>query len=99
MVRDTRANSRPSNNLNNMNMINNFFPQQHSTPSSPSPSTKNSTRSTLLEEFRNNKVKKYELQDIVGHIVEFSGDQVKYSLFAFFLLIDLSTVLDLSSKD
>lgn len=75
MVRDTRINSRPTNNLNNMNMINNFFPQQHPTPSSPSPSTKNSNRSTLLEEFRNNKVKKYELQDIVGHIVEFSGDQ------------------------
>lgn len=32
-------------------------------------------RSSLLEEFRINKNKKYELQDIVGHIVEFSGDQ------------------------
>jgi len=32
-------------------------------------------RSTLLEEFRNNKNKKFELHDIVGHIVEFSGDQ------------------------
>ncbi|KAJ3285843.1 mRNA binding protein puf3 [Borealophlyctis nickersoniae] len=32
-------------------------------------------RSALLEEFRNNKNKKYELRDIVGNIVEFSGDQ------------------------
>ncbi|TPX66821.1 hypothetical protein SpCBS45565_g04235 [Spizellomyces sp. 'palustris'] len=32
-------------------------------------------RSALLEEFRNNKNKKYELRDIVGSIVEFSGDQ------------------------
>ncbi|KAJ3126390.1 mRNA binding protein puf3 [Nowakowskiella sp. JEL0407] len=32
-------------------------------------------RSQLLEEFRNNKNKKYELLDIVGSIVEFSGDQ------------------------
>ncbi|KAG4302093.1 hypothetical protein PCANB_001625 [Pneumocystis canis] len=32
-------------------------------------------RSSLLEEFRNNKTKKYELKDIFGHIVEFSGDQ------------------------
>ncbi|TPX42597.1 hypothetical protein SeMB42_g03226 [Synchytrium endobioticum] len=32
-------------------------------------------RSPLLEEFRNNKIKKYELRDIVGSIVEFSGDQ------------------------
>eukprot|EP01119_Soliformovum_irregulare_P003593 TRINITY_DN1429_c0_g1_i1.p1 TRINITY_DN1429_c0_g1~~TRINITY_DN1429_c0_g1_i1.p1 ORF type:complete len:819 (+),score=254.62 TRINITY_DN1429_c0_g1_i1:2889-5345(+) len=33
------------------------------------------SRSSLLEEFRNNKNKKYELADIQGHIVEFSGDQ------------------------
>lgn len=33
-------------------------------------------RSKLLEEFRNTKnIKKYELKDIVGHFVEFSGDQ------------------------
>ncbi|KAG9320155.1 hypothetical protein KVV02_004292 [Mortierella alpina] len=33
-------------------------------------------RSPLLEEFRNNKNnKKYELQDIAGSVVEFSGDQ------------------------
>ncbi|KAG5519279.1 hypothetical protein PMAC_001904 [Pneumocystis sp. 'macacae'] len=32
-------------------------------------------RSPLLEEFRNNKNKKYKLKDIFGHIVEFSGDQ------------------------
>ncbi|KAI8359062.1 armadillo-type protein [Choanephora cucurbitarum] len=34
-----------------------------------------SMRSALLEEFRNCKNKKYELKDIAGHIVEFSGDQ------------------------
>ncbi|KAG1138019.1 hypothetical protein G6F46_011029 [Rhizopus delemar] len=34
-----------------------------------------SIRSPLLEEFRNSKNKKYELKDIDGHIVEFSGDQ------------------------
>jgi len=33
------------------------------------------SRSALLEEFRNNKLKKYELKDIIGNIVEFSGDQ------------------------
>jgi hypothetical protein len=34
------------------------------------------TRSTLLEEFRNSKSnRKFELKDIVGHFVEFSGDQ------------------------
>ncbi|KAJ3202045.1 mRNA binding protein puf3, partial [Clydaea vesicula] len=33
------------------------------------------TRSPLLEEFRCNKNKKYEVIDIVGSIVEFSGDQ------------------------
>ena len=32
-------------------------------------------RSPLLEEFRNSKNKNYELQDIFGHVVEFSGDQ------------------------
>ncbi|KAJ3266398.1 mRNA binding protein puf3 [Chytriomyces hyalinus] len=32
-------------------------------------------RSPLLEEFRNNKNRKFELRDIVNHIVEFSGDQ------------------------
>ncbi|KAL0097017.1 armadillo-type protein [Phycomyces blakesleeanus] len=34
-----------------------------------------SMRSQLLEEFRNSKSKKYELKDIAGHVVEFSGDQ------------------------
>lgn len=34
------------------------------------------TRSSLLEEFRNSKSnRKFELKDIVGHFVEFSGDQ------------------------
>lgn len=31
--------------------------------------------SSLLEEFKNNKTKCYELSDIVGHVVEFSADQ------------------------
>lgn len=32
-------------------------------------------RSPLLEEFRNNKNKKFGLRDIIHHVVEFSGDQ------------------------
>ncbi|KAF9005672.1 armadillo-type protein [Cyathus striatus] len=32
-------------------------------------------RSVILEEFRSNKARKWELQDIIGHIVEFSRDQ------------------------
>ncbi|WVQ98978.1 hypothetical protein IAU59_006110 [Kwoniella sp. CBS 9459] len=32
-------------------------------------------RSALLEDFRLNKAKKWELRDIFGHVVEFSGDQ------------------------
>ncbi|KAJ2713645.1 mRNA binding protein puf3 [Coemansia spiralis] len=33
------------------------------------------TRSAVLEEFRNNKMRKFELRDIGGHMVEFSCDQ------------------------
>lgn len=33
------------------------------------------SRSSLLEDFRNNKNRKFELQDIVGYITEFSADQ------------------------
>ncbi|WWD01141.1 hypothetical protein V866_008080 [Kwoniella sp. B9012] len=32
-------------------------------------------RSALLEDFRLNKIRKWELKDIFGHIAEFSGDQ------------------------
>ena len=32
-------------------------------------------RSPLLEDFRTNKTRKWELRDIFGYIVEFSGDQ------------------------
>ena len=42
---------------------------------SASSSAKGAVRSTLLEEFRSNKNKKYELTDIIGHVVEFSQDQ------------------------
>lgn len=31
--------------------------------------------STLLEEFKNNKIRSFELSDIVDHVVEFSADQ------------------------
>ncbi|EIW85172.1 ARM repeat-containing protein [Coniophora puteana RWD-64-598 SS2] len=34
-----------------------------------------SLRSPLLEEFRANKTRKWELRDIYGYVVEFSGDQ------------------------
>ncbi|KAJ3005157.1 mRNA binding protein puf3 [Thoreauomyces humboldtii] len=55
-------------------------PHHHAaSPDLPSPSALSDPghgmRSPLLEEFRNNKNKKYELRDIVGSIVEFSGDQ------------------------
>ncbi|KAJ9076311.1 mRNA binding protein puf3 [Entomophthora muscae] len=32
-------------------------------------------RSKILEDFRNNKVTRLELKDIIGHMAEFSGDQ------------------------
>lgn len=32
-------------------------------------------RSKILEDFRNNRVPRLELKDILGHVVEFSGDQ------------------------
>lgn len=44
-------------------------------PSSSSRRKRDGYRSPLLEEFRNNKSKKFELKDLQGHIVEFSGDQ------------------------
>lgn len=41
------------------------------------PEASQSIRSPLLEEFRvHGRTKKYELKDIYGHIVEFSGDQL-----------------------
>ncbi|KAL7331262.1 mRNA binding protein puf3 [Mucor circinelloides] len=49
--------------------------QQDHSSRSPSQDLALSIRSALLEEFRNSKNKKYELKDIAGHIVEFSGDQ------------------------
>lgn len=44
-------------------------------PSSSSRRKRDGYRSPLLEDFRNNKSKKFELKDLQGHIVEFSGDQ------------------------
>ncbi|KAJ3217720.1 mRNA binding protein puf3 [Dinochytrium kinnereticum] len=44
-------------------------------PTAPVNDPAHGMRSPILEEFRNNKNKKYELRDIVGNIVEFSGDQ------------------------
>lgn len=48
-------------------------------PHSPSPAAglvdAHVVRSPLLEDFRNNKTRKYELGEIYGSIVEFSGDQ------------------------
>ena len=32
-------------------------------------------RSKLLEDFRNNRFAALQLRDLVGHMVEFSGDQ------------------------
>ncbi|KAF7721896.1 mRNA binding protein puf3 [Apophysomyces ossiformis] len=50
------------------------LPQEPSRPQTPQDIAL-SIRSQLLEEFRNSKSRKYELKDIAGHIVEFSGDQ------------------------
>ncbi|KAG6890682.1 hypothetical protein C0995_005054 [Termitomyces sp. Mi166 len=44
------------------------WPGQHNTDTA-------ALRSPLLEEFRANKIRKWELKDIFGHAVEFSGDQ------------------------
>ena len=43
------------------------YHHHHQTPAIP--------RSPLLEEFRNNKSKKWELSDLADHLVEFSKDQ------------------------
>ncbi|KIR59794.1 pumilio 2 [Cryptococcus bacillisporus CA1873] len=53
------------------------FPSQYlGRPSSARKSDDSGTvRSALLEDFRLNKLKKWELNDIFGHIVEFAGDQ------------------------
>ena len=41
----------------------------------PTPSDILKVRSSVLEEFRSMKTKRFELKDTVGHIAEFSGDQ------------------------
>jgi hypothetical protein len=47
-----------------------------STPTMLATSSTHPVRSSLLEEFRNSKNnRKFELKDLVGHFVEFSGDQ------------------------
>ena len=61
----------------------NLRPASAHRPHSPSPAAmagglidpNQVVRSPLLEDFRNNKTRKYELADIYGSIVEFSGDQ------------------------
>lgn len=62
-----RQNKYPSKGGNNVQS-----PPQRKTPTDKDMAA---IRSPLLEEFRNNKNKKYELRDLYGHIVEFSGDQ------------------------
>lgn len=42
---------------------------------SPAVSDSMKVRSPLLEEFRTNKTRKFELKDIAGFMIEFSGDQ------------------------
>jgi hypothetical protein len=49
--------------------------QNHRYPEPTPPTDHVSSRSALLEEFRNSKGKKFELHDIAGHAVEFSSDQ------------------------
>ncbi len=50
-------------------------PQNKTSPTVSSNDSHTGTRSAILEDFRNGKLKKFELKDIVGHAVEFSGDQ------------------------
>ncbi|KAI9293418.1 ARM repeat-containing protein [Neoconidiobolus thromboides FSU 785] len=45
------------------------------TNEAPVTDSANDLRSRILEEFRVNKNKKFEIRDIIGHVVEFSGDQ------------------------
>eukprot|EP00005_Dracoamoeba_jomungandri_P000822 CAMPEP_0174250706 /NCGR_PEP_ID=MMETSP0439-20130205/793_1 /TAXON_ID=0 /ORGANISM="Stereomyxa ramosa, Strain Chinc5" /LENGTH=861 /DNA_ID=CAMNT_0015330845 /DNA_START=106 /DNA_END=2691 /DNA_ORIENTATION=- len=52
-----------------------IYSQKSKVNSHVSDDSSSGTRSSLLEEFRNNKNRKFTLQDIMGHIVEFSGDQ------------------------
>jgi hypothetical protein len=55
--------------------LTNAAPAAHAKQAQPQ-SANHPVRSTLLEEFRNSKnTRKYELKDLVGHFVEFSGDQ------------------------
>jgi len=49
--------------------------KQHTRTVARAGSPGSESRSALLEEFRASKSKKYEIRDIVGSIVEFSGDQ------------------------
>lgn len=63
-----RQNKYPNRNGNNVVQS----PPQRKTPTDKDLAA---IRSPLLEEFRSNKNKKYELRDLYGHIVEFSGDQ------------------------
>jgi hypothetical protein len=52
-------------------------PSRRNAPELPIQATNDQvTRSALLEDFRNNKnIKKFDLKDIVGNLVEFSADQ------------------------
>ncbi|PWA69688.1 pumilio 1 [Artemisia annua] len=59
-----------------------FFFQQHEVlpdtdtdDSENNPGADNSFMSSLLEEFKSNKTKSFELAEIVGHVVKFSADQ------------------------
>ncbi|KAL8688970.1 MAG: hypothetical protein Q9224_004756, partial [Gallowayella concinna] len=69
-----------------MNTLNLYYPGSHmanllppAVPRGPAKDqdSSHSTRSACLEEFRSNSKtnKRYDLKDITGHIVEFSGDQ------------------------
>ncbi|KAL9537449.1 hypothetical protein MBANPS3_011765 [Mucor bainieri] len=78
-INNNNSSSSSSNNNNNHGQQhargNRQQQQQDHASRSPSQDLALSIRSALLEEFRNSKNKKYELKDIAGHIVEFSGDQ------------------------
>ncbi|CAO3627088.1 unnamed protein product [Mucor fragilis] len=76
------APARSSRNNGSMTPSNNSAHESSGTPSLSSAAAAAATeaavpiiRSPLLEEFRNNKNKKFGLRDIIHHVVEFSGDQ------------------------
>ena len=52
-----------------------FLNQHRLFPKNASLSKEGTSRSRLLEDFRNNRIPNLQLKDLVNHVVEFSQDQ------------------------